>query len=73
MKLQLCDAKSLIFVGFFLQSGWYFSVAAWIFNPLLYQLSYLGTLCWAGDTQGPEGCPEGKRPSVSLRRSVVRG
>ena len=33
-----------------------------IFNPLLYQLSYLGTVWWRGDTQGIGGCPEGKRP-----------
>jgi hypothetical protein len=32
-----------------------------IFNPLLYQLSYLGTVWWAGDTQAAGGCPEGKR------------
>ncbi len=30
-----------------------------IFNPLLYQLSYLGTLWWPGDTIGRRGCPEG--------------
>jgi hypothetical protein len=36
-----------------------------IFNPLLYQLSYPGTVRkaqpfgWAGDTSGARGCPEG--------------
>ena len=44
IKSQLCDEKSTHFIGVFVQFGWYFSVAAWIFNPLLYQLSYLGTV-----------------------------
>ncbi len=39
-----------------------------IFNPLLYQLSYLGTVGWARDTQGQGGCPEGKRPYCGLGR-----
>jgi hypothetical protein len=45
-----------------------------IFNPLLYQLSYLGTVWCAGDTQGGQGCPEGKRPgSMRLGWGVVVG
>ena len=44
-----------------------------IFNPLLYQLSYLGTLWWAGDSEAGRGCPEGKRRYCGRPGGVSEG